>query len=352
MTQRKKHKTQKQHIPLPQELGQKRPVSSLLDAMQDGREFASLVDIIPHEMNFAKEFQRGIQEVESIRKCPLICYVGNILRGGDLSTSVALADDVPFSEMIDTIPQNQKELDILLATPGGSGQQISNFVNKLRPRFSHVAFLIPHIAMSAGTIWLLSGNEIYMDERSFIGPIDPQVPGKDGRYLPAQALLTLIKQIQDRGYDAISKGQAPLWSDIQILKNIDGKEIGNVIALSNYSIQLASEYLEKYKFADWLTHHDGRVVTNQEKKDRALEIATKLCSHESWKVHSHGIFRDVAWNELKIKINHLESIPGLQRSVRRLWALFYWTFENTNLQKIFISEKYSLFRMQIRGNIS
>ena len=52
--------------------------------------------------------------------------------------------------------------------------------------------------MSAGTIFAMSGNDIIMGKNSYIGPTDPQVPNKDWFYVPAQAILTLIDEIQKR----------------------------------------------------------------------------------------------------------------------------------------------------------
>ena len=77
---------------------------------------------------------------------------------------------------------------------------------------------------------------------------------------------------------------------------------------------------------------------------RAKEIAVKLCAHERWKVHSHGISRDVAWNELQLKIERPEDVPGLQRALRRLWTLLYWSFENTMVLKVYVSQNYAIFR--------
>lgn len=67
------------------------------------------------------------------------------------------------------------------------------------------------MAMSAGTIFCLSGDDLIMDERAFFGPIDPQVPSKNGRYVPAQSITTLIADIQTRGQEQLAKGLQPNW---------------------------------------------------------------------------------------------------------------------------------------------
>ena len=63
-------------------------------------------------------------------------------------TSIEYGDDLPFSELINSVPIEEKNIDIILVTPGGSGTQVAKFVDKLRPRFENVSFIIPDIAMS------------------------------------------------------------------------------------------------------------------------------------------------------------------------------------------------------------
>lgn len=323
---------------------QKKVVKSLLDTMRDGIEYQSLVDVVPvSDLDISIELRRAIKDIEDIRQHPLVVYAGNVIKPS-AGNEIAYIDDLPFSEMIDAVPSTDS-LDILAVTPGGLAQQVSQFVNRVRSRFNNVSMILPYMAMSAGTIWALSGNEIWMDQRANIGPIDPQVMGKDGRFIPAQAILALLKRIQEDGQENIKKGQTPDWSDRLILQNMDPKELGNALSLSQYSIQLATEYLKHYKFRDWKVHgSDGTPVTPEQIAARAAEVADRLCSHEYWKVHSHGISREVAWTELKIKIEHPEDVPGFARALRRFWALLYWLFETQPLTKMFLSQQYTLFK--------
>lgn len=324
------------------------PISSLLDHMVDGREFESLVKFRVVNVDIANEIKKSLKEIEAVRRRPVICYLGNVVNTAiKVSTSIDYNDDLPFSEMVAAIPDTEKAIDVILVTSGGSAQQVAKFVDKLRPRFDNVAFLLPYMCMSAGTIFAMSGDDIIMGKNSYIGPIDPQVPNKDGRYVPAQAILTLIDDIQKRGQDSISAGQNPQWTDLQILNQIDAKEIGNAISGSRYSTELVKGYLNDYKFKNWNTHGNGSPVTTQEKETRAADIAGKLCSHAQWKTHSRGITRDVAWQECKIKITHSEESLELDKALRRFWALMYWVFENTALYKVFVSDNYTIFRSDV-----
>ncbi len=318
--------------------------STLLDKMVDGREFESLLKYQYANLNPTAELRKSLAEIVAIRKRPIVCYVANVVKPSP-AISIEDSDDLPFNEMISSLPAECKEIDIVLVTPGGFAHQVAKFVNKLRPRFDKISFILLNKSMSAGTIFIMSGDEIIMTNQSQIGPVDPQVRTKNGEFVPAQAILTLIDEIKIRGEEAMKNGVKPPWTDIQILNGIDPKEIGNALNASNYSIQLVDEYLHNHKFKNWTHHSDGTTpVTVDEKKARANEIAKMLCDHSKWKNHGHAITREAAWDVCKLKITHAEDIAGLDRAMRRMWALFYWVFENTPVAKVFLSENYCIMR--------
>ncbi|MDC9721153.1 MAG: hypothetical protein PSN34_00085 [Urechidicola sp.] len=342
------------HIPQKQVIRQIRQVpkanqqkisSTLLDKMVDGREFESLLGYQYTNLNFLKEIRLSISEVEQIRKVPLVCYIANVVKPKKVPVAIDDSDDLPFNEMIASLPDDVKEIDIAIVTPGGFAHQVAKFVNALRPRFEKVNFLILNKAMSAGTIFAMSGDEVVMTKQSQIGPIDPQVRNRSGQFVPAQSILTLIDEIKKRGEEAIAKGKQPSWTDLQILRGIDPKSIGNAMSASNYSIQLVEEYLNNFKFKTWTAHSsNGSPVSNEEKKARANQIASLLCNHGEWKNHGHAITREAAWDVCQLKIKHAEDVEGLERAMRRMWALFYWIFENTPIAKIFVSSNYVIVR--------
>jgi ClpP class serine protease len=98
--------------------------------------------------------------------------------------------------MLNRLGSDATSVDVMVVTPGGVGQQVSQFVNALRKRFTSVEFILPYMCMSAGTLWALSGDRIWMDSRAFIGPIDPQVRSKSGEFVPAQSILILLERIR------------------------------------------------------------------------------------------------------------------------------------------------------------
>ncbi len=321
---------------------------SLLDVMEDGREFESLLQHQYGPIDLRAEIRRSIAEIEECRGRPLLCYVSNVVKPQvKAPTFINPEDELPFNEMVSAIDPATKAIDILLVTPGGSAQQVDKFVSSLRPRFNEVAFILPNVAMSAGTIFIMSGDEIIMSARSAFGPIDPQVPNKDGVLVPAQTIRALIEDIQKRGEELIKKQQNPLWTDIQILRSIDPLALGNELTASKYSVDLVTRYLRDYKFKSWTRHSNGREVTDEERERVATDIAEKLCNHGLWKAHSHGIQRETARSVLGLKITDTESIDGLDRAVRRIWALLFWIFETTPIFKALVSDKYCIFKQEL-----
>jgi ClpP class serine protease len=80
-------------------------------------------------------------------------------------------------------------IDIVLHTPGGlvlAATQIANAINR---RKGKVTALVPHYAMSGGTLIALAADEIVMSDHAVLGPVDPQV----GQY-PAASLLKAVEQ--------------------------------------------------------------------------------------------------------------------------------------------------------------
>jgi ClpP class serine protease len=75
----------------------------------------------------------------------------------------------------------KRRLVMILQTPGGYIETAERIANTLRRHYSWVAFMIPDMAMSAGTVLVMSGDEIWMTYFSILGPIDPQIERHDGK---------------------------------------------------------------------------------------------------------------------------------------------------------------------------
>lgn len=324
---------------------QPQAVDSLLGAMVDGNEYTSIVDKrLSPGINLLDQVVEGIVAIEQIRGRPCLLYVGNVLNKEDGGASgVDSSDDLPFREMVGKVPAERRAIDIFLATQGGSAHQISNFVNCLRARFDEVDFVLPSFCMSAGTLFALSGDRIWMTDRACLGPIDPQVPSSDGRYVPAQALLALVADLQKQGNDALQKRMPIPWTSVRLIDSLDKTQLGAAITSSQYSYTMAAQFLEQYKLRQWTTHSsNGAAVTPAERTQAAQNIAQALVSHDRWKSHGHAISRDVLKNELRLLIDRPND--QLNRAIVRAWALVHWVLEKTPIVKMLCSKDYKYAR--------
>jgi len=79
-------------------------------------------------------------------------------------------------------------LNLIVHTPGGDYEATKRIITYLHETYKHIRVYIPHMAMSGGTLFACSSDEIFMGPYSSIGPTDPQV-FLDGNYIPVDALI-------------------------------------------------------------------------------------------------------------------------------------------------------------------
>lgn len=124
-----------------------------------------------------------------------------------------------------------------------------------------------------------------MTPQACLSPIDPQIPTRDGRYVPAQALLLLVDELQKQCEKAMSDGRPIPWTAVRIIDSIDKKELGDAITASHYSTMMASEFLLNYKFRNWGTRETtGLPVTADYRQQRATDVGNSLASHDRPKI--------------------------------------------------------------------
>ncbi len=112
-------------------------------------------------------------EIEKKRGRPLIAYFTSLRPN---ATGQIASDVIPeFAKQILEIPNNKKEIDILVVSYGGDPTVAWRIITMLRERFDKVGILIPYTAYSAATLLALGADEIIMHPFSNLGPVDPQL---------------------------------------------------------------------------------------------------------------------------------------------------------------------------------
>ena len=82
-----------------------------------------------------------------------------------------------------------RAIEIILHTPGGLVIAARQIASALADHDGHVTAVVPHYAMSGGTLIALAADEIVIDTHAALGPVDPQL----GQY-PAASLIEVAKQ--------------------------------------------------------------------------------------------------------------------------------------------------------------
>jgi uncharacterized protein YdcH (DUF465 family) len=228
-----------------------------------------------------------------------------------------------FREMIDELKKadkGYKRLCIVLTTSGGSANEVERCVNVIRNYYDEIYFIIPDYAYSAGTIFCMSGDNIYMNFYSVLGPIDPQVQNKDGHWVAALGYLDKVNDMIAR-----SKTNDLSPAEFLILKEMDLGELREYEQAKELTIDLLKTWLVKYKFKSWTKHKTnpkklGKLVTIEEKKQRASEIANMLSNNNRWKAHGRPINIDILQNELRLEINDFSIDKRLEDDILSYYA--------------------------------
>ena len=116
-------------------------------------------------------------------------------------------------------PDKKEKLFINLTTTGGSATAVERYVNIIRHHYNEVNFIVPDFAYSAGTIFCMSGDNIFMDYFSVLGP-DPQVMNKEGKWVAALGYLDKVNDLLEK-----AKSNTLTEAEFLILKDFDLSEL-------------------------------------------------------------------------------------------------------------------------------
>jgi len=237
-------------------------------------------------------------------------------------------------------------LDIYLETPGGSGEAAEEIVNFLRKHFQNISFVVSGEAKSAGTLMVLSGNEIFMTKTGSLGPIDAQM--RIGRTIVSAFDYT--EWVDDKYREAEEKGKLNSFDAIMIAQISPG-ELKGVYHSLKFAEDLVVEWLKNYKFKDWKTTETRKIpVTEKMKEDRAKEIVAELINHAKWRSHGRSIKIEDLEN-IKLKIAKIDEDPILQDIVNRIQTVCRLLFTTTSTYKIFATQDEKIFKTVLATSV-
>src|SRR2546423_841959 len=131
-------------------------------------------------------------------------------------------------------PPPQKSIEIILHPPGGLVLAASQIARALADHDGRIVAVVPHYAMSGGTLIALAADEIIIDRHAALGPVDPQlgqyaarslveVAARPGRHSDETLLLA------DIGRKALR--QVEFTAQALLVRHMDPAKAGDVAHL-------------------------------------------------------------------------------------------------------------------------
>ena len=213
-------------------------------------------------------------------------------------------------------------LIVILETTGGFIEVVERLYNVFRNHYILVDFIIPNFAYSAGTVLALSGDAIYMDYYSVLGPIDPQFEA-DGRTVAGLGYLQKYNELRNFINTKEKEPHEYRAELTYLLSKFDPAILFHLEQAKNHSLSLLTTWLPRHKFKYWkITQTRKMPVTPADRKKRAEEIGEILSNPERWHSHGRGIgLQELKSKEINLKINNFGENASLNKKIRRYYDL-------------------------------
>jgi ClpP class serine protease len=210
--------------------------------------------------------------------------------------------------------ERRSGLDLLLHTPGGGIEAARGLVEYLYKMFGlDIRVIVPHMAMSSGTMIACASREILMAKHSCLGPTDPQIRG-----LPAMGILDEV----DRAIEEIRS--EPLKGIVW--QQVFAKYPPAFISDCERSVQGARAMVK-----GWLK---GNMLRSNDDPERAAEaIVEKLMDYKGTSEHGQHFLIDKC-KDIGLNINSIEDDQALQEDILSVHHAYMATFAKTTAIKL------------------
>ena len=249
-------------------------------------------------------------------------YSGWLTNPGAFGIDVNDEDKAAFMMAIHGLDK-AKGLDLILHTPGGGIAAAESLVDYLRRIFGcDIRAIVPHLAMSAGTMIACTCKSIIMGKQSNLGPIDPQLGG-----LPAAAVKKEIER-------AIAEIQANP-ERLQFWQFVLSKYTPTFIGQCEQAVVMAAEFV-KDRLLDNMLDGDPDAL------QKAEAIVTGLSDVDDNKSHARHIHIDKC-EALGLKIERLEDDQELQEVVLTVHHCFMHSLGESGAAKMVENQNGAAF---------
>jgi ClpP class serine protease len=190
------------------------------------------------------------------------------LLGVPIYRYIDIEDSEAIIRAIRTTPPNVPIM-MILHTPGGLVLAASQIARALKAHPAKKVVVVPHYAMSGGTLIALAADEIIMDPNAVLGPLDPQLGGPGGMYLPAPSIL---RAVELKGRDKVDD-QTLILADMAEKALTQVKELVAELIRDKVGEEKAKQIADKL-VSGYYTH--DYPITVDQLKEMGLKVSTDV----------------------------------------------------------------------------
>jgi Serine dehydrogenase proteinase len=252
-----------------------------------------------------------IKKIEGARSSRLLVAIWGDRQ--NLPTQIAPDAHAVFFKHLENIGKVDK-LDVLLYTPGGHTLAAWGLANLVREYCDKLGVLIPHRALSSGTLFTLAADEIIMSRLGQLSPIDPSVTTPLGPTVqvptqPGQSQVVPVNVEDAMGFIELATKAAGLKEERSILAVFDR------LSSQVHPLALGAVYRSREQIvalADRLLSFHMKDEEQKEDRDRIVTRLTRELGS-----HDYLIGRSEAKGFLKLNV--IDTTAELEREMLTLF---------------------------------
>ena len=210
---------------------------------------------------------RAIRSVETKRGSKVIMMVHRQETMSFVGVPVARYIDMDDSEDILTALRligPDKPIDLILHTPGGLVLASVQIARAIKAHAGKVTVMVPHMAMSGGTLLALAADEIVMSPHAVLGPVDPQL----GNF----AAASFLRVVRDKDVNQIDDTTL-MMADMSEKAQVQVREVVYELVKDKYPEEKAQELAQGMSEGRWT--HD-RPITFEEIRDYGHPVSDDM----------------------------------------------------------------------------
>jgi ClpP class serine protease len=176
---------------------------------------------------------------------------------------ISVEDSEEVLRAIRSAPKD-KPIDLIIHTPGGLVLAATQIAKALHDHPAETRVIVPHYAMSGGTLIALAADRIIMDPHAVLGPVDPQL----GQY-PGPSI---VRAVERKGVDKVDD-QTLILADVaeKAIKQV--RDFVYNLLKDRYGEEKARELAQVLTEGRWT--HDYP-ITYEHAKELGLHVETEV----------------------------------------------------------------------------